>query len=545
MEQLNHHNPEYVTWQYEKLNFALLGGIRIEGLHSMRVTLKVDFKTYPSIRHSLDLYNETQTEKLVKKTAERFTLSTTYIQTAVGNLINTVEDYRLQQIDKNKLDNKSVKHILNNEEEKTAITFLQQQNLLQQTNDSIGLSGVIGEEQNRLIMFLVFTSRKTARPLHIISFGSSGVGKSHLQEKVGELIPKEDKIELTSVSGNAFYYYVDDDLGHKVILIEDYDGVFAALYPIRELQSKQKISKTITMRDRNGITRTLHLTVKGPVSIGGCTTSEHIYEDNANRSFLIYLDETEAQDERVMDYQRKLSAGKIDVTQQQKIQKLLQNVQRVLQPISVRNPYAEQLVIPKEVFKPRRTNAHYIAFIEAITFYKQYQREHKVDTDTGEIFIETTLEDIAEANELMKNILLKKADELGYATRKYFEQLKNYLQNSPSGDGGKTFVNSSIRKVFREHPSKQKRFMIELQQYGFIKKIDGDKKKGFVYEVVSNEEYNKLQQMINTALDDVLTKLSCSPPSGELEGVSSSIVVQQDSKPLKAATVKRKLAVVQ
>ncbi len=532
MENLNHHNPEYVTWKYEELLFALLGGIRIEGLHSMRVTLKVDFKTYPSIRHSLDLYNETQTQKLIKNIAERFTLSSTYIHTAVGHLINTVEDYRLQQIDSNKLKSINQKIILTKEEEQEAIKFLQQQQLLKITNDSIGQSGVIGEEQNRLIMFLVFTSRKTARPLHIISFGSSGVGKSHLQEKVGELIPKEDKIELTSVSGNAFYYYVDDDLGHKVILIEDYDGVFAALYPIRELQSKQKISKTITMRDRNGITRTLHLTVKGPVSIGGCTTSEHIYEDNANRSFLIYLDETEAQDERVMDYQRKLSAGKIDVTEQQKIQKLLQNVQRVLQPITVRNPYAEQLVIPKEVFKPRRTNAHYIAFIEAITFYKQYQREHKVDTDSGEIFIETTLEDIAEANELMKNILLKKSDELGYATRKYFEQLKNHLQESKQ----KTFINSGIRKVFREHPSKQKRFMIELQQYGFIKKVDGDKKKGFVYEVVSNEEYNKLQQMINTALDDVLQRL---------QGASGSVVVQQDSKPLKAATVKRKLAVVQ
>ncbi len=532
MAPLNHYNPEYVTWKYEELNFALLGGIRIEGLHSMRVTLKVDFKTFPSIRHSLDLYNETQTEKLVKKTAERFTLSTTYIQTAVGNLINTVEDYRLQQIDSNKLHSINQKYILTKEEETEAIDFLKTNNLLQTTNNSIGQSGVIGEEQNRLIMYLVFTSRKTARPLHIISFGSSGVGKSHLQEKVGELIPKEDKIELTSVSGNAFYYYVDDDLGHKVILIEDYDGVFAALYPIRELQSKQKISKTITMRDRNGITRTLHLTVKGPVSIGGCTTNEHIYEDNANRSFLIYLDETEAQDERVMDYQRKLSAGKIDVTEQQKIQRLLQNVQRVLQPITVRNPYAEQLLIPKEVFKPRRTNAHYIAFIEAITFYKQYQREHKVDTDSGEIFIETTLEDIQEANELMKNILLKKADELGYATRKYFEQLKNYLQENSQ----KTFVNSSIRKVFREHPSKQKRFMIELQQYGFIKRIDGDKKKGFVYEVVSNEEYNKLQQMINTALDDVLQRLR--------DG-SGSVVVHEHSKPLKAATVKRKLVVVQ
>jgi predicted transcriptional regulator len=503
MEQLNHHNPELVTWKYEEMLFALLGGIRIEGLYSMRVTLKVDFKTFPSIRHGLDLYNETQTEKLIKNIAERFTLSTTYIHKAIGNLINTVEDYRLQQIDNNNTQALNNKVILTKEEITTAEAFLKEQNLLQRTNDSIGLSGVIGEEVNRLIMYLVFTSRKTNRPLHIISFGSSGVGKSHLQEKVGELIPEEDKIEITSVTGNAFYYYDTDELGHKLILIEDYDGVLTALYPIRELQSKQRIKKTITVRDKNGNTKTLHLTVKGPVSVGGCTTSEHVYEDNANRSFLIYLDESEAQDERIMEYQRKLSAKKIDETAQQKIQKQLQNVQRILQPITVVNPYAEKLIIPKEVFKPRRTNAHYIAFIEAVTFYKQYQREHKVDKESGEIFIETTLEDIQEANELMKNILLKKSDELGYASRKYFEKLKTYLQSKQI----KTFTNKQVREALKDSPSNQKKYMVELLQYGYVIKKEGDKKKGFYYEVLSYEEYEKLQQKINTALDDVLKQL--------------------------------------
>jgi predicted transcriptional regulator len=506
MNQLNHHNPEYVTWQYEEINFTLLGGIRIEGLHSMRVTLKVDFKTMPSIRHGLDLYNETQTDKLIKNIAERFTLSTTYIHTAVGSLINTIEEYRLQQLDKNKLENKSTKYILKKEEEAEAIKFLQQENLLQATNDQIGLSGVIGEETNRLIMYLVFTSRKTNRPLHIISFGSSGVGKSHLQEKVGELIPEEDKIEITSVTGNAFYYYDTDELGHKLILIEDYDGVLTALYPIRELQSKQRIKKTITVRDKNGNTKTLHLTVKGPVSVGGCTTSEHVYEDNANRSFLIYLDESEAQDDRIMEYQRKLSAKKIDETQQQKIQKQLQNVQRLLQPITVVNPYAEKLIIPKEVFKPRRTNAHYIAFIEAVTFYKQYQREHKVDKESGEIYIETTLEDIAEANELIKNILLKKSDELGYASRKFLEKIKEYLQANKI----KTFTNRQLREALREKPGTYKMYLAELVSYGFIKRKEentGNQKKGFLYEVVSYEEYNKLQSTISTALDEVLHKL--------------------------------------
>lgn len=504
LENLNHHNPEFVTWKYEELLFALLGGIRIEGLHSMRVTVKIDFKTFPSLRMSLDLYNDSQTEKLIKKTAERFTLSTGYVHTAVGHLINTVEEYRLQELDKSKVTNVRQSKPLSEQEQQQAIAFLKQKQLLKLTNESIGKAGVIGEEANRLIMFLVFTSRKTNRPLHIISFGSSGVGKSHLQEKVGELIPEEDKIELTSVTGNAFYYYEKDELGHKLILIEDYDGVLTALYPIRELQSKQKIRKTITVKDRSGNTKTVHLTVHGPVSVGGCTTSEHIYEDNANRSFLIYLDESQAQDERIMDYQRKLSAGKIDVTDQQKVQKLLQDCQRVLQPISVRNPYAEKLIIPREVFKPRRTNAHYIAFIEAITFYKQYQREHKTDKTSGEVYIETTLEDIAEANTLMKHILLKKSDELGYATRNFLERLKSFIKKSKLT----LFTNKEIRQALKENPNTQKKYMAELQQYGYVRKKEGDKKKGFTYEIVSLEEYNQLKDSINHALDGVLDKLS-------------------------------------
>lgn len=505
-QPLTHHNPELVTWAYEELSFAILGGIRVEGLHSMRVTLKVDFKTYPSVRNGLDLYNESQTQKLIKSVAERFALTTTYVHTAIGHLINTAEDYRLQQIERNEKRANEKQVALSKEAIAVAEAFLKQQNLLQATNEAIGASGVIGEETNRLIMYLVFTSRKTNRPLHIISFGSSGVGKSHLQEKVGELIPEEDKIEITSVTGNAFYYYDTDELGHKLILIEDYDGVLTALYPIRELQSKQRIKKTITVRDKNGNTKTLHLTVKGPVSVGGCTTSEHVYEDNANRSFLIYLDESEAQDDRIMDYQRKLSAKKIDETAQQKIQKQLQNVQRILQPITVVNPYAEKLIIPKEVFKPRRTNAHYIAFIEAVTFYKQYQRPHKVDKETGEISIETTLEDIAEANELMKNILLKKADELGYAGRKFLEKLKEYLQTNKI----KTFTNKQIREALREKPGTYKMYMAELVSYGFVRRTaekTGNQKKGFLYEVVSYEEYNKLQSTINTALDGILHKL--------------------------------------
>ena len=179
------------------------------------------------------------------------------------------------------------------------------------------------------------------------------------------------------------------------------------------------------------------------MSVAGCTTKESIYEDNANRSFPIYLDESKEQDNRVMEYQRKRSAGKINTKEEHEAKGLLQNVQRVLQPVEVRNSYAEQLQLPVSVFKPRRTNAHYLQLVEVITFYHQYQRGEKVDATTGEPYIETTLEDIEQANQLMKEILLRKSDDLTGACRDYLERLKDHLQNSNET----SFTNRSICKA--------------------------------------------------------------------------------------------------
>ncbi|NTW32625.1 MAG: hypothetical protein HGB12_08385, partial [Bacteroidetes bacterium] len=303
MEPLNTQNPEHITWKHEQLNFAILGGIRLEGLDRLRVTIKTEFKTI-AIRHNLDLYNDGQLEKLVRKYAERFEIGTVYIGKALGELINRLENYRLQEIKKQEIP--EIKKTLSETQIKEAKLFLQTPDLLLRTNELIGKTGMIGEEHNRLLMYLIFTSRKRECPLHVISLAASGTGKSYLQEKVSELIPEEDRLEITTLSENALYYFGQQELKHKLILIEDLDGTESVLYPLRELKSKRKITKTVTIKDSKGNTKTVHLTVEGPVSVAGCTTQESIYEDNANRSFLIYLDESKEQDERIMNYQRKL-----------------------------------------------------------------------------------------------------------------------------------------------------------------------------------------------------------------------------------------------
>jgi predicted transcriptional regulator len=528
-KKFNYTNPESLIYQNELLNLTVLGGIKLDGLDRMRSTLKIELKnsSVPPVRHNLDLYNDIQTEKLIRKSAERLEIGTSVIAASLSELTEQLENYRLEQI-KNKSPELPERPILTPAQITQAKEFLTAPALLTRTNVQIGKSGMIGEEQNRLLMYLIFTSRKLNQPLHIVSLGASGTGKTHLQEKIGELIPEEDKIEITTLSENAFYYFGQRELKNKLILIEDLDGAESSLYPLRELQSKKKISKTIAHKNTKGEMRTIHLIVEGPVSVSGCTTKEQIYEDNANRSFLIYLDQSKAQDQRIMNYQRALSANKVNREEERKVAELLQNCQRLLEPIKVVNPYAEELKIPSEVFKPRRTNNHYLQFIEAVTFYHQHQREQKADIETGEIYIETTLEDIASANKLMKEVLLRKSDELSGACRYYFEKLKTWMKE----ESKTAFTNSQARTALKENHSNQKRYMIQLQQMGLIRKGKGDKKKGFYYEVVSLEEYTKLKEGITDALDGVYLKLP--------QEVQSSLEVQIPIEPLQTNAVKQR-----
>ena len=554
---LNTNNPEAITYITEELGFTLLGGIRIDGLDRLRVTLKIEvvnrrFKHYPStgsgsylnnaelaglaIRHNIDLYNDTQVEKLIRKTAQRLEVGTSAIAKSLADLINQLEQYRLQRIEQQE-KKADTRKPLTVQEHKTAKEFLEQSNLLEKTNEAIGKSGVIGEELNRLLMYLIFTSRKREHPLHIISLGNSGTGKTYLQEKVGELIPAEDKLEITVLSENAFYYFGQRELRHKLILIEDLDGAENVLYPLRELQSKKRINKTVAQKDTRGNTKTISLTVEGPVSVGGCTTKESIYEDNANRSFLIYLDESADQDEKIMQYQRKRSAGNINTEEENSIKQLLQNTQRILQSITVKNPFAEMLKIPQEVFKPRRSNSHYLQFIEAITFYHQYQREQQVDESTGEVYISTTLEDIEAANHLIKEILLRKSDELNTACRRYFEYLKAYLKT----ENKTAFTAKEVRQDLRINHSNQKRYMLQLLYNNYIKKSTGTKSRGYTYEVVSMEEYETLKNSIGKVLDEILNNLKESKKNLAIKNkVNSLPVVQQQNEPLKVHTIKAK-----
>ncbi len=505
--RLNTSNPEFITYTTPELQIILLGGINLQQLDRLRATIKITRtdSTNPlhSIRHTIDLYHSDYLEKFINKASEQLETGTTVLRTALAELTDQIEKYRLAKIESRK-EKRPQERQLTETQKRKAIRYLSSPKLMERTNNDIGKTGMIGEENNRLLMYLVFTSRLREQPLHIISLGASGTGKTYLQEKISALIPEHHKLEITILSENAFYYFGQQELKNKLVLIEDMDGAENVLYPLRELQSKRKISKTIPIKDSKGNLKTITLKVEGPICLAGTTTREKLYEDNANRSLLIYLDSSKNHKEQIMNYQRKLSAGKIATKEEQQLIEFFKDMQTVLKPVKVRNPYAEYLVIPEHVFKPLRTNSHYLAFIETITFYHQYQREVKTDPATGESYIETTLEDIEWANILLKDVLLAKADELPKAERQFFELLKGWLETT----GKNSFYAKEIRDIFRLHPSKVKRYLNDLLRYNFIRVVGGNRyKSGLEYEVEKKDDYKQLESGITTALDKVLDDL--------------------------------------
>ncbi len=222
---LNTTNPNNYEYTTKHLEIHILGGLKTNKLESLRVTISIQKpKEHNILRHNIDLYNDNQVEKFNRKIAERLEIGTSVARRTLQELTKELENYRFLLIDEYEKQHQPYFKELTGTEEKEAIKFLKSKDLLSKTNKLIGQSGVIGEEHNRQTMFLIFTSRKTNNPLHCISLGSSGVGKTHLQSKVSELILGEDKVEITVLSANAFYYFNRTELQHKLILIEDLDG---------------------------------------------------------------------------------------------------------------------------------------------------------------------------------------------------------------------------------------------------------------------------------------------------------------------------------
>ena len=97
--------------------------------------------------------------------------------------------------------------------------LLKSSDLVDQIDRDYTELGYVRERKNKLLLYLVMTSRLMHNPLHAIIISRSSAGKSMLVEVTEQLCPPEDVESVSDLSAQALYYYGKDDLKHCFIVI--------------------------------------------------------------------------------------------------------------------------------------------------------------------------------------------------------------------------------------------------------------------------------------------------------------------------------------
>ena len=312
-----------------------------------------------------------------------------------------------------------------------ALDLLHDPDLVARTLDDLERCGLIGEEQNKLVALVALVSRHLDQPLAVLIQSLSGSGKTTLMEGVLAFVPKEQRLKYSAISKQSLYYLGDDtDLKHKVLALVEEEGASSAAYALKLLQSEGELTIASTGKDpQTGRMVTHEYRVEGPVMLLLTTTAIDLDEELQNRCVVLTVDEDRAQTRAVHTLQRtrRTLEGRLAQATRSNLIALHQNAQRLLRPIAVVNPFAPLLTFPDHRTRLRRDHAKYLALIDAIALWHQYQRPHKTATVPGPPggpesialeYIEATWADVELATRLAHLVLGRSLDELAPQTRR-------------------------------------------------------------------------------------------------------------------------------
>jgi len=373
----------------------------------------------------------------------------------------------------------------------SSLDFLTSPGLLYRLNGLIGRAGIVGEEESRMLLFLIVISYMNKQPLHALVQGSSGSGKTHIINRIADLMPGEDVLRFTRITESSLYNWGEFDLFNKVVVIEDLDGLKEdALYALREFISNQVLRSSVTIKDKKGNNRSQHKIVKGQFSSLSATTKGETYEDNMSRSFLLAVDESAEQTQKIIDYQNRRIAGEIAPEEQTKAINFIQSLIRKLKHYEIVNPYATKLHLPEKVHKVRRLNEMYQSVIKQVTFLNQYQRKLTADNR-----LVTEIEDIEQATEILFESIVLKVDELDGSLRQFFEHLKKYVK-----DEGKEFVLRDVRQHLNISKTQMFRHIQQLTELEYVKQSGGYYNTGIKYRIAYWDNYQKIRAEVKEFL---------------------------------------------
>lgn len=493
-----------IQFNGKSATYYIVGNLPID-MGNMRISLQIiAHESTKKHRLKIDLFETSNVEYHCKELSEKQGFNYHLLESDLIELTDLLEEYResLFNDDTETLNEQFSEKELTPKASEKAIEFLSKPQLFQNIDKLLEQTGIIGEQNNRKMLFAVASSYKMPYPLHAMVMASSGCGKSHIINKIASCMPQEDLFDTTSISSKSLYYYTDKQLNKKLTVIQDFDGLDEdARLAFREIQSYKMLKRSTVVRDRYGNNKSVNKNINAHFASLVATTKTEIYQDNESRTIMLGIDESMEQTMRIIKRQNQTKAGITNSEKEQQAKQLLRNCMRVLKSYQVVNPYADKIELPLDAKMLRRLNEQFQDFICQITLLHQYQRK----TDAQGRLI-ATKDDVSLATHLFFDAIVLKVDELNGSVRQFFDRLKGYVKQQPAGTTYK-FTQREIRQFMKLSNTPVNNYIRLLLEMEYIQISEGSVNRGFKYVITHWDNLEKLKAKIKQDLDNQLKQL--------------------------------------
>jgi len=381
---------------------------------------------------TLDLVQERQRRMFIQNAADELEINREIVKHDLGSLLLRLEQMQ-EEIIEDPLFTDDEGYQMGEAERRAALSCLKSPDLITRILTDLHICGIVNEDTNLLVCYLATISRLFDDPLGIMFQSSPGSGKSTVMDAVLGFVPDEDKRVYTYMTGQSLFYEGENDLKHKVLAIEEDEGAEKATYSLKTMQSEKRISISSTGTDpQTGRHKSFNTIVNGPMCIIICTTKPFVDEEFLLRFLCLGNDESRKQTEAVLERQRENETldGLVRKERAKRLKHLHQNIQRLLLPVKVVNPYATRLTFPSNNLRTRRDQMKYLTMVRAIAFLFQYQRPRKtrqIDGNTCD-YIEVIPSDIKLAYNIACSVMGRTLDELAPQTGNLLDKLLDMVK---------------------------------------------------------------------------------------------------------------------
>jgi hypothetical protein len=212
-------------WRVRGLSEEIAGSLKVNLLVARGERFHVD---------TLDLYSARSRAVYVAQTVSELGLAEETVKRDLGAVLLKLEALQAERVAR-PVPSPGEKMTL--EEKAEALALLRDPRLTDRILADLSACGIVGEETNKLVAYLGALSRKLDAPLALVIQSLSGAGKSALMDAVLELMPEEERLHYSAMTGQSLFYLGGQDLRNKILAIAEEAGVREAAYALKLLQS--------------------------------------------------------------------------------------------------------------------------------------------------------------------------------------------------------------------------------------------------------------------------------------------------------------------